>query len=59
MAEGTDGRPCDLDTQSCPCTGLLMTGDVTVGASVVSRLGEGAAANGAARYTDSVLCGST
>ena len=46
MAEGTDGRPCGLETQSCPCTGLLMTGDVTVGASVVSRLGEGAAQTG-------------
>ncbi len=52
LAEGTDGRPCDLETQSCPCTGLLMTGDVTMGASVVSRLGEGAAANGAAQCSE-------
>ena len=35
-----------LETQSCPRTGLLMTGDVTRSASVVSRLGGGAASIG-------------
>ena len=30
VAEGADARPRGLETQSCPCTGLLMTGDVTM-----------------------------
>ena len=40
-----------LETHSCPRTGLLMTSDVTEGASVVSRLGGGAASNGNAKST--------
>lgn len=43
VAECADAGPRGLETQSCPGTGLLMTSDVTDGASVVSRLGAGAA----------------
>ena len=46
VAECADSGPRGLETQSCPGTGLLMTSDVTGGASVVSRLGAGAASNG-------------
>ena len=46
MTECTDARPRGLETQSYPRTGLFMTGDITDGVSVVSRLGGGAASNG-------------
>ena len=50
VVECADTRPRGLETQSYPSTGLLMTGDVTDGASVVSRLGQGAASNVSATF---------